>query len=176
MQKQYWSGIVLISIGVLILLYQIDFIDFSRADLVTYGCIFLGIIFLVKGVGHPQKHGLFGGVFFSVFGLSMLLMRERIFPRADEFGFAAFFVSLALANLVYMFFKEDKTTNLVWTVIFGAIGGLFYWSYVGYYPPWYVYEQIKTFWPLALVILGLAMIVRGYSKKRDMIDVKGSEL
>jgi hypothetical protein len=176
MQKQYWSGIILIAIGVLILLYQIDLIDFSRADLVTYGCIFLGIIFLVKGVNDPQRHGIFGGVFFSVFGLSMLLMRERIFPRADEFGIALFFGSLALANLVYMIFKTDKTLNLIWGIIFAVVGGLFYWSYAGYYPPWYVYEQIKTFWPLALVILGVAMIVKGYAKKRDAIQVKGSEL
>jgi hypothetical protein len=176
MQKQYWSGIILISIGVLILLYQIDLIDYSRADLVTYGCIFLGIILFVKGINHPQKHGLFGGVFFTVFGISMLLMRERVFPRADEFGIAAFFTALALANLVFMFFKKDKTSNVVWTIIFGAVAGLFYWSYVGYYPPWYVYEQIKTYWPLALVIIGLAMIFKGYAKKRDTVQIEGSEL
>ncbi len=174
MQKQYWSGLTLIAIGVLILLYQVDLIDFSWADLVTYGCVLFGIMFLVKGVSHPQKHGLFGGVFFSAFGLSMLLMRERVFPRDDEFGFAAFFISLALANLIYMFFKEDKTTNLVWMVIFGAIGGLFYWTYVGYYPPWYVYEQIKIYWPLSLVLIGLGMIIRGYTKKRPSIPIEGS--
>ena len=174
MQKQYWSGIILIVIGALILLYQVNLIDFSKADLITYGCIFLGIIFLVKGVSHPQKHGLFGGVFFSVFGLSMLLMRERVLPRDDEFGFAAFFIALALANLCILFFKEDKTTNLVWTVIFGAIGGLFYWTYIGYYPSWYVYEQIKIYWPLALVLIGLGMIARGYTKKRHSIHIERS--
>ena len=82
-----WGGTLIetpLAIGVLILLYQVALIDFSRADLVTYGCVFLGIMFLVKGVNNPQRHRIFGGVFFSVFGLSMLLMRERIFPRADR--------------------------------------------------------------------------------------------
>ena len=36
------------------------------------------------------------------------------------------------------------------------------------------YEQIQIYWPLALVLIGLGMIFRGYIKKRHSIPIEGS--
>jgi hypothetical protein len=170
MKKHYFTGIILIIIGITILLFQNDWIDFSRADFVTYGCIAVGILFLWKGFQRTDKRGILGGVFFTAYGATMLLMRERVLPRDDEFGLAAFFLVLAIANFVYMFYKSDKITNLIWGSIFGIIGALFLWIYYGYYPSWYVYDQIELYWPLILVLIGAGMIVKGISKRRHQVQ------
>jgi hypothetical protein len=167
MKKQYWPAIILISIGALLLLYQTDLIDFSTADVISYGFVLIGIVLLVNGLNRSDRKGLLGGVFFTVFGTTMILMREYILPRNDEFGFAAFFLSLALGNIAYLPFKTDKTTNIIWGVIFGAIGGILLWVYFGYYPSWYIYEQMAIYWPLILIVLGLVMIVKAYIRKRE---------
>jgi hypothetical protein len=36
MNKQFWPAIILILIGILLILYQTDLLDFSTADLVSY--------------------------------------------------------------------------------------------------------------------------------------------
>jgi hypothetical protein len=167
MKKQYWPAIILISIGALLLLYQTDLIDFSTADVISYGFVLIGIVLLVNSLNRSDKKGLLGGVFFTVFGTTMILMREYILPRNDEFGFAAFFLSLALGNIAYLPFKTDKSTNIVWGSIFGAIGGILLWVYYGYYPSWYIYEQMAIYWPVILIVLGLAMIIKAYLRKRD---------
>ena len=93
MKKQYWPAIILISVGALLLLYQTDLIDFSIADVISYGFVLIGILFLINSFNRSDKKGLLGGVFFTVFGTTMILMREYTLPRDDEFGFAAFYFS-----------------------------------------------------------------------------------
>ena len=172
MQKQYWTAISLITIGVLLLFYQMDLVDFSKSDIISYGSVILGIFLLLKSVNRPDKRGILGGVFFTGFGITMVLMREYILPRDDQFGFAAFFLALALANFVYMIFREEKTTNLVWGIIFGLIGGLLLWAYLGYYPSWYVYELIETYWPVILIMIGAGIIVKAYYRKHQSVQIE----
>ena len=140
MNKHYWPAIVLILVGAVLLLHQTDLIDFTWADLLSYGSIAIGIILLVNCFNRTDRKGILGGVFFTVFGVSMLLMREYILPRADEFGFAMFFIALALGNFAYLPFKKDKTNNLVFGGIFAVVGILLMWAYFGYYPSWYIWE------------------------------------
>ncbi len=173
MQKQYWTAISLITIGVLLLLYQMDLLDFSKSDIISYGFVILGVFLLVKSLSRPDKKGILGGVFFTGFGVAMVLMREHILPRSDEFGFAALFIALALANFIYLIFRTDKTTNLIWGIIFGVAGGLFLCVYLGYYPSWYVYDQVETYWPVILIIIGIGIVVKAYYRKHQSAQIEG---
>jgi hypothetical protein len=172
MNKQYWPAIILIVIGLLLILYQTDLLDFSTSDLISYGFILIGAIFIIKSLNRTDKRGILGGVFFSVFGITMILMREHILPRNDEFGFGAFFIALALGNFAYLTVKKDKSTNLIWGIIFSALGGLLLWVHYGYYPSWYIYELIEMYWPVALIVVGAAMIIKAYVRKRDTEEVE----
>jgi putative Mn2+ efflux pump MntP len=95
-------------------------------------------------------------------------MREYTLPRDDEFGFGAFFIALALGNFAYLPFKKDKTNNIIWGSVFGALGAILLWIYYGYYPSWYIYDQLETYWPLILIVLGAAMIIKAFVRKREM--------
>jgi hypothetical protein len=172
MKKQYWPAIILIVIGLLLILYQTDLIDFSIADVMSYGFVLIGVIFLINSLNRTDKKGLLGGVFFTFFGITMILMREYALPRDDEFGFAAFFIALALGNFAYLPFKKDKSTNVIWGIIFGALGGILLYAYYGYYPSWYIYEQIEVYWPVILIVIGGAIIIKAYVRKRDTGEVE----
>ena len=172
MNKQILPAIILIFIGVLLLLYQTDLLDFSTADLLSYGFVLIGVVFLIKSLNRTDRRGILGGMFFTLFGIAMILMRENALPRNDEFGFAAFFIALALANIIYLPFKKDKSTNLIWGIIFGALGGVLLWAYYGYYPSWLLYEQIEMYWPVILIVIGAAIIVKAYMRNRVREEVE----
>lgn len=172
MKHQHWPAIILILIGILLLFYQTDLLNFSRADLISYGFVLLGALLLIKGLNRTDKRGILGGVFFSVFGIAMILMREQTLPRSDEIGFGTFFLALALGNFARLPFKHDKSTNLIWGIVFGAIGSLFLWAYYGYYPSWYIYDQITLYWPVILIIIGAAIIIKGYIRSRHTEEVR----
>lgn len=165
MSRQSWGAILLIGLGVLLLLHQLDLIYLTFRDLFTYGMMVLGAVMLINGFGRESKKGVLSGVFFLSYGLVLTLMKTRVFVRDDEFGFGALFLCLALANLVFFALKNDKWPNLAWTVIFGVLGGSFMMSWYGYFSTWYIYDNIERFWPVALIILGAAIIAKGMKNK-----------
>jgi len=172
MKKQYWPAIILIIIGVLLILYQTDLFSISSANLISYGFVLIGAVFLIKSLNRTDRKGILGGVFFISFGIVMILMREHTLPRNDEFGFAAFFLALALGNIAYLPLKKDKSTNIIWGIVFAALGGLLLWAHYGYYPSWYIYDQIAMYWPLILIVVGSAIIIKAYVRKRQTEQVE----
>jgi hypothetical protein len=168
MGKRYWPGIVLIFIGVLLLLDEAAMVSLRWADFFSYGLILIGVTMLVNGLERPEKKGVLGGTFFLCFGIMLALMRNRILIRDDEFGAAIFFLSLALANLVYFMVKGYRWSNFTWAIIFAVVGGLVLISYYGYYPSWYIYELIESYWPVILILLGVTILLRGLKKQNAL--------
>jgi len=165
MNKHYWPGIVLIFIGLLLLLDEVEIIPLQRSDIFSYGFILVGLLMFVNGLQRPDKKGILGGTFFLSFGIILAMMRSRILIRDDEFGAAVFFLSLALANLVYFMVKGYRWSNFTWAIIFTALGGLILISYYGYYPSWYIYELIERYWPVILILVGITIVLRGLKKQ-----------
>ena len=164
MRKNYWFGIILIFIGVLLLLNETEIIDLEWFDVVFYSFIVIGLLKISNGWSRADKRGILGGTFFLTFGLLMELISNHYLISDDEFVLAIFSLSLALANLVYFAFRHDRWNNLTWAVIFGVVGGLFLIAYIGYYPRWYIYEVLETYWPVVIILFGVIILLRGLRK------------
>ncbi len=121
----------------------------------------------------PEKKGILGGVFFMSYGITLSLMRYRVIYPDDYFGYGTFFLALALANLVYFFFRTDRILNLTWAIIFAAVGGIFMSMYFDVFQPWYIEDQVRTYWPVILILLGLGVILNAFRKK-DSVSVNGT--
>ena len=164
MKRNYWLGIILILIGLLLLMDETEIMSLEWFDILFYAFVVMGIMMFSKGMGRSDKNGILGGTFFISFGILMLLISNRILMTDDEFVFAILFLCLSLSNLVYFIFRSSRWFNLAWTAIFGALGSLLLISYYGYYPSWYIYEIIETYWPVAIILIGLTLLLRGLRK------------
>ncbi|MFC2088381.1 LiaI-LiaF-like domain-containing protein [Calditrichota bacterium] len=171
MAKQYYAAIILIAIGVVLFLEQLDVLYLSKGDYLIYGAIIGGIFLFINGLNRIDKKGILGGTFLLSFGVVIFLMRTDYFIRDDEFGFATFFLCLALANFVFFLFKRERLSNVVFGLIFGVIGGGFLIAYLGYYPYWMLFDQIEKFWPLALILLGIAVLYKSL-RKNDKVSLE----
>ncbi len=167
MAKQSITAIILIAVGSLLFLEQIDLLYLSGRDYMVYGAIIGGILWFINGVNRSDKKGVLAGTFFFSFGIVMWLMRNYYFFRSDELGFAAFFLCLALANLVYFVFKRSSTNNAIFGAIFGILGGGFLFSHLDYYPLWRFIDHIEQYWPIAIIVFGLALLYKGLRKKEE---------
>ncbi len=168
MVKQSFAAVILIAAGLLLFLEQIDILYLSKGDYFIYGAIIGGIFLFINGINRFDKKGVLGGSFFLSFGIVLWLMRHYYFVHDDEFGFAAFFLCLSLANIVYFLFKRDRITNIVFGLVFGIIGGGFLIAHVGYYPGWMIYDQFETYWPVVLILFGLAILYKASRKKQTV--------
>jgi hypothetical protein len=171
MAKQSITAIILIAVGLLLFLEQIDLIYLSKGDYLIYGAILGGILWFINGVNRIDKKGVLAGTFFFSFGTILLLMKNYYFVQSDEFGFACFFLCLALANFVFFLFKRDRMNNIVFGIIFGVFGGALLFSHLGYYPSWRFFYNVEQFWPVAIILLGCFLLYKGIRKK-DAISVE----
>jgi len=159
----------MITVGVILLLNSTDLIDFSAGDLLTYGFILIGILLFLSGIGREDKKGVLGGTFFLAYGVVLTLMRTGAFYRDDDLGFGALFLALAAGNLVYYVFKSERTSNLTWGIIFSVVGGVFLMSYYGYINRWFLFDQIEHYWPVALVVVGILLIYKGFRHREEKV-------
>lgn len=171
MAKQSITAIILIAVGALLFLEQLDVLYLSSRDYFIYGAIVGGILWFVNGVNREDKKGVLAGTFFFSFGIVLWLMRNYYFVRDDEFGLATFFLCLALANFVYFIFKRNSTNNAIFGVIFGVLGGGFLLAYLDYYPLWRFYYNIEQYWPVVLIAFGLVLLFKGF-RKREVIGAE----
>jgi hypothetical protein len=171
MTKQSIAAIILIAVGLLLFLEQLDLIYLSGGDYLVYGSIIGGILWFFNGANRIDKKGILAGTFFFSFGIILWLMRNYYYLRSDELIVAGFFISLALANLVYFLFKLSSTNNVIFAVIFGVLGGGFLFAYLDYYPLYRFFYQIEHYWPMVLIIFGLVLLYKGL-RRRDSISAE----
>jgi uncharacterized protein (DUF486 family) len=157
-------AILLILAGVFLLLHQADLLSFDKTDLLTYGMIVLGILLFGKGLAHQTNRGILGGTFFMAFGAVLTLMKFEIIPRADMLGFSLFFLSLALASLVYFMFQPGDKANLVMTMVCGLVGGIGLLDFYDLYSGWYLLQDIMRFWPVLLILFGIQLIRKAHKR------------
>jgi len=165
MAKQSVTAIILIAVGSLLFLEQIDLLYLSARDYFVYGAIIGGILWFINGVNRDDKKGVLAGTFFFSFGIIMWLMRNYYFVRSDELGFAAFFLCLALANFVYFIFKHNSTNNAIFGIIFSILGGGLLMSHLDYYPYCRFFDHVEQYWPVVLIVFGITLLYKGLKKK-----------
>ena len=166
MDRTPWPAWILIVSGVVRLLHQLDYFEFNRANLFSYGFLLLGILFAIKAFKRPDRQGIFGAVFFLSYGIILTFIRYRVFVRDDEFAVATLLLSLALANFVLFLMHRERWLNFTWGIITGLAGAAILSIQMGYYPHWYIYDLLEEYWPVALILLGLTIILKSYMRSR----------
>ena len=165
MKRNGWAGWILILFGVLLLLAQFDWFSLNRFVIALIITLFLSVLFLNKGLIHPQKKGILSGSFFLLISLQLILMRLGVFPINDTVGFGLVVINLGLANFIYFIMARQKIGNIVAGLIFVLLGAppvAGYYDLIPYLDLEYYYS---TYWPLLLILIGLGLLIDGYIKR-----------
>lgn len=156
---------VLIIVGSVLLLNQLDLFYLNRANLIIMFSAAIGFILLKKGIDHPQRKGILGGTFFTGISLTLVAMKYSYFPMTDSFGLGIILMNLALANLVYFVLLPQKTFNLIVGLIFAAIGSPFLLFHYEFLSRWELGNMISTYWPTLLILIGIGFLVDALIKR-----------
>lgn len=165
MQRRMVVGWVLIIIGVLILLHQLNVFSINRAASFALASIFLGLVLFFRGLYHPLHKGILSGSFFLFLGLAIGAMRLQLLYPNDSIALAAILISLGLAHLVYFVFVKTKSSNLIFGLVMIACGaGLFLYAY-DFLSYWDLKSIIHQYWPVLIILTGLSILIDGLIKK-----------
>ena len=171
-----WFGIALIVFGTALLLNKLDLISVQFNHIFWPLMMLLGIAGVSKGYTRNRRGKIFGGtvlflysLFFFLRSLDSLDLHRYMFIPATFLIFGIAFVMMYLHNIRDWFL-------LIPAVLFCGIGILFIMTELGYLYRWEVWEAVHLYWPIGLILLGIAIILRrrGQRTQPNQMDSTGT--
>lgn len=165
-KKSFVPGIVLIVIGALILFHKLDIFHFYWSDIYPIVFLLLGIWFFIGVFAKGQKGLAFPGTLFLLLGLFFLLRNNYFHYRLyfDDF-WPIFLIIFGLAFVVQFIFNIKDWGLLIPGGIFLFLGFGFLARTMDWYIPFEFEYYIGKYWPVALILIGIAIIVSSIKKK-----------
>ncbi len=164
-------GIVLILIGVVFLLQQLDVFYFRWRHiypviLLAFGALFAVAIFTKgdRGAAFPATVLIVLGVFF-VFRNFELFSVDYYFYRFHDF-WPIFLIAFGLGFIVLFLFKPEDWGVLVPGGVLLFFGAIFFLDAIDIL----YWRNIRDFWPVILIAVGMSMVIKGLRKKPEKTE------
>ncbi|MFQ6114727.1 MAG: LiaI-LiaF-like domain-containing protein [bacterium] len=165
-EKSYVPGIILIVMGVILLLHQLDFIFLRWRHIFPIILLALGVFFLISTVTRKDKGAAFPATVLLVLGL-FFFFRNFAYFSVDYYFYdfeeywPIFLIAFGLGFIVLYFFKPEDWGVLIpggVLLFFGALfflrsAGIFYW------------RDFADFWPLILIAIGISIVISSLKRK-----------
>ena len=165
MKRSNWTAWLLIIAGGVLLLNHFQLFHLNRALGTILLAGFLAIVFFNRALHHPERKGILGGTFFFFVLLILLFMQFGQIPVNDRLGSGLILLALAFANFINYFVSRQKTSNIIYAVIFAVVGAPLIISYYQLLPNWKLEDLYTTYRPVILIIIGLAVLTDGFSRR-----------
>jgi hypothetical protein len=159
------SGLILMAIGILLLLNNLEVLHFEFRNLWSLGLAAFGLLFFFSIRNKPHKGAVFPGTILLLAGLFLFLWENRMVPRGDGTMWPAFLIIVGIAFVVLYIWDRRERETLVLGVVLVVIGAIFM-ADTYYYLPWSPWELILRSWPLILVIVGISILLRGWERRK----------
>lgn len=162
-KRHVFTGILFILIGVALLIGQVSDVDYSW----TFLLMGLGLAFLLRDVIERRPSSIFVGVLLLLLGFVFFADEQHwyLFGVNDAWPFVPLVVGIAFL-MDYIFSGLKKGGILLTAVILIAVGLLFVLA-ESRAIDWRTVGDILEWWPVALLIIGVYLLVKPGKKKED---------
>ena len=155
-----WFGVVLIVAGSLLLLGKLHLLRISYWQIVWSLVMFFGMIRVGRGFTQNRRGKIFWGTSLFLFGLFFFLRTiESLDIHLYMFSSSMFLIFGLAFFMVYLSNVRDWYV-LIPSLLLIAVGVLLLLGEFGYISQWEVWDAIHLYWPIALILLGLGIILR----------------
>jgi hypothetical protein len=155
-----WLGIALILFGALLLVNKLDLVDISFHQIFWPIVMLLGLVGVGRGFGRGKRGKIFFGTLVFLFGLYFLLHSIDRFEIGGHLIVASSFLIFGIAFLMVWFNDVRDWYYLIPAALSGGVGVALLGSELGYLSHWEVLDAVRVYWPLALILFGVGMILR----------------
>lgn len=158
-------GFFLVLLGAGLLLSRLQVIPFRWSEVVWMGIAAFGLALVVRAIVVRQRKGVFIGSFLAFFSSVILLRRWDVIDPFPVHWPADLLLILAASFLILYFFDIRRVGILIPVFIFGGLGVLYYLWWMDLMDLYDVRMCIRTYWPVALILLGVGVMLKRGRKK-----------
>ena len=161
-------GVVLILIGVVFLLHQLDLFYFRWRHIYPIVLLAVGALFLLsifskgdKGASFPATVLLVLGVFFFLRNFGCFAVDYYFYDFRDFWP--VFMIAFGLGFIVLFLFKRDDWGVLIPGGVLLFFGIIFFLNVLDVL----YWRNITDFWPVILIAVGLSIVISNLRKKTE---------
>ncbi len=158
------TGIFLILLGSAILAHH--YYGFNWHFLRSYGFFVIGFLGILRGLSLTPKRGIYLSAFILFIGFYYLLGEWGVIEIDRGLSIAAFTLFIGGAFIVQHLLGNRKWEQLLFGTIFLTIGVLFLLEHFRQLPPDLLPTLIDVYWPVLLIIIGVAFLLHAIYDKR----------
>ena len=155
-----WFGFVLIVVGSVLLLSKLNIIDVEFMQIFWAVVMIYGILRVGQGFSRNVPRRVFGGTVLFLYGLFFFIRTWEYADMHPHMFFPASFLIFGIAFFMMYLNNAREWLYLVPALLLSGIGGAFILTEVGYLDRWDVWEAVRLYWPILLVLVGIAIILR----------------
>jgi len=158
--KISWFGIILIIVGVVMLLDKFQVINISFSSIFWPLMMLVGIIAVGRGYNQNRRGKIFWGTVLFMYALFFFLRSSDYFEVYSHTFFPATFLIFGIAFFMMYLSNMKDWPLLIPAVVLAAAGSLFILNEYGYIYDWEVWDVIRLYWPVILILFGVAILLR----------------
>ena len=160
MQKKIpWVGAVLILAGVLLLVHRFGYITLHWHE-IGWGVIALyGAVKAVNGFSRHSAGTAFWGTAFFLIGAVGFAHPLRFGIFGSLSGASVILLILGVSFLIAFLSNTQEWHFVIPSLFFAGLGALFVASDYDYFSRWDLVEAVGKYWPLALILFGVSLIL-----------------
>jgi hypothetical protein len=152
-------AILLILGGAVMLLDRLSLLDVTWMGVIWILIALVGASKLWRSVGRPSRGGQFWGTVLLLGGMAMALYEFDILIIPPRLGLPLILVLLGIGTLVKFAFMPREWHLLVPALALLGVGGAMILTVYDYLPYRSLACTLGTYWPVALVVFGAALLL-----------------
>lgn len=156
-RSQRIAGLLLIAIGLIILAHRYIQVDFYF--LRSYGLLLAGVWFFVAGISRQPRSGIYFATLAFTVGLYYLLGDLGYFEVSQGLTISVLTILLGFAEYPKFWLQTRNWKDLLYGNLIIIIGLLFLSYHLGLIADRAFDTIINDYWPVALIIVGLAYLI-----------------
>ena len=158
--KTSWFGILLIIFGAAMLMDRLGVINIDFANLFWPLMMIVGLMIVGKGFASDKRGKIYWGTVLFMYSLFFLMRSIDTFELHGYIFFPASFLIFGIAFFMMYLTNLKDWPLLIPSVVLCFIGAMFILTEYGFLYKWEVWDIVRLWWPVILILFGLAMLLR----------------
>ena len=172
--RQKTLGVFLVVAGFLLLILPYQDIDWYVIR--SYGFLLLGGAGLWRTIVLKSPRGVYLSSFLFLLGGYFLLAEWGLYDIQRGLNISVITLFLGISFYPLFFFKARNWEYLIVGNLVIIMGLLFLLRYLGLIPSRILVRVVDDYWPVFLIIIGLALLIQSFTRSRKMSDPHQSDV
>jgi hypothetical protein len=161
-----WFGVLLIVVGTLLLLDRLSIVDFGFARILWGTIIVFGLIQVVYGFSRNRNAKIFWGTVLFLYGVYFFTRTFEMFNA--RLLIPSSIIILGVAFLMLYFNNLKEWFLVIPGIGLTGIGLILFLGQLEVYEWWDVWIPIRKYWPVVLILTGVAILISSRSRHPTM--------